>query len=203
MNDLRTAAQQALEALHEIGWSNDTRWQSDRAATVIPALKAALAEPVPTQSKLAAAGFTPRDKRLECDECGKKFTRLLLPIHKCSGALLGKLADHVAALAEPVQEPGNGGRTGWPPGLLQDDCRGLSKWLASRPDARQRLREALAEPETCTWQQDGDSDSGLYATSCRHYFNLEEGTPEDNKMAWCCYCGKKLAQELITENEDE
>ena len=46
---------------------------------------------------------------------------------------------------EPVQEPDNGGKTGWPPGLLQDDCRGLSKWLASRPDARQRLREALAE----------------------------------------------------------
>lgn len=48
------------------------------------------------------------------------------------------------ALAQP-QEPDNGGKTGWPPGLLQDDCRGLSKWLASRPDARQRLREALAE----------------------------------------------------------
>lgn len=34
-------------------------------------------------------------------------------------------------------------RTGWPPGLLQDDCKGLSKWLASRPDARRRVREAL------------------------------------------------------------
>jgi hypothetical protein len=51
-----------------------------------------------------------------------------------------------AALAEPVQEPDNGGKTGWPPALLQDDCRGLSKWLASRPDARQRLREALEKP---------------------------------------------------------
>ncbi len=60
-----------------------------------------------------------------------------------------------------------------------------------------------AEPETCTWHQDGDSDSGVYATSCRHYFNLEDGTPEDNKMQWCCYCGKKLARELITEDDDE
>ena len=60
-----------------------------------------------------------------------------------------------------------------------------------------------AEPETCTWHQDGDSDSGVYATSCGHYFNLEDGTPEDNKLAWCCYCGKKLAQELITEDEDD
>ena len=68
------------------------------------------------------------------------------------------------------------------------------------------LRAALAqqaEPETCTWHQDGDSDSGVYATSCRHYFNLEDGTPEDNKMQWCCYCGKKLVQELITEDGDE
>jgi hypothetical protein len=65
------------------------------------------------------------------------------------------------------------------------------------------LKAALVEPDYCTWQQDGDSDSGLYATSCRHYFNLEDGTPEDNKMSWCCYCGKKLAQELITEDEDD
>ena len=40
------AMRMALEALHEIGWSNNTRWQSDRAATVIPALRGALAEPV-------------------------------------------------------------------------------------------------------------------------------------------------------------
>ena len=70
-------------------------------------------------------------------------------------------------------------------------------------DAEQALKAALAEPETCTWQQDGDSDSGSYGTSCRRYFNLEDGTPEDNKMAWCCYCGKRLAQELITEDEDD
>ena len=72
--------------------------------------------------------------------------------------------------------------------------------------ALRNLRAALAqqdEPETCTWHQDGDSDSGTYSTSCRHHFNLEDGTPEDNKMSWCCYCGKKLAQELITEGGDD
>jgi len=26
--------------------------------------------------------------------------------------------------------------TGWPPGLLQDDCRALSRWLANRLGAR-------------------------------------------------------------------
>lgn len=65
------------------------------------------------------------------------------------------------------------------------------------------LAQEQAAPDTCTWHQDGDSDSGVYATSCRHYFSLEDGTPEDNKMQWCCYCGKQLAQELIAENSDD
>ena len=40
--------------------------------------------PQPSLSKrLAAAGFTRRDTRIECDECGKKVTPQFLPIHKC------------------------------------------------------------------------------------------------------------------------
>lgn len=27
-------------------------------------------------------------------------------------------------------------KTGWSPGLMQDDCTGLAKWFASRMDAR-------------------------------------------------------------------
>lgn len=42
----------------------------------------------------------------------------------------------------------NGGKTGWPPGLLQDDCKGLSRWFASRPDAREVLRRSLREAMT-------------------------------------------------------
>ena len=30
-------------------------------------------------------------------------------------------------------------KTGWPPGLLQDDDRKLSRWFANRPDARYQL----------------------------------------------------------------
>ena len=36
-------------------------------------------------------------------------------------------------------------KTGWPPGMLQDDDKKLSQWLASRPDARLRAREVAAE----------------------------------------------------------
>ncbi len=34
--------------------------------------------------------------------------------------------------------------TGHPPGLLQDDSPELSRWLASKPDARRLAREAAA-----------------------------------------------------------
>ena len=36
-------------------------------------------------------------------------------------------------------------KTGWPPGLLQDDSKQLSKWLASRLDARRIVRLVAAE----------------------------------------------------------
>lgn len=36
-------------------------------------------------------------------------------------------------------------KTGWPPGLLQDDCRPLFKWFANRIDARWTLRKVLSE----------------------------------------------------------
>lgn len=39
----------------------------------------------------------------------------------------------------------DGGKTGWPPGLLQDECKGLSRWFASRLDAREALRRGLRE----------------------------------------------------------
>lgn len=39
----------------------------------------------------------------------------------------------------------NGGKTGWPPGMLQDDSTQLSKWLAGRPDARREAREAALD----------------------------------------------------------
>ena len=32
-------------------------------------------------------------------------------------------------------------KTGWPPGLLQDDCRALSKWFASRLGSPQQIKE--------------------------------------------------------------
>jgi len=41
--------------------------------------------------------------------------------------------------------PADTKRTGWPPGMLQDDDRRLSRWLASRPGARGQVRELCRE----------------------------------------------------------
>ena len=40
----------------------------------------------------------------------------------------------------------NGGKTGHPPGLLQDDSRKLHKWFASRLDARHVIRKQFGDP---------------------------------------------------------
>ena len=45
-----------------------------------------------------------------------------------------------------LEQPEQGGKTGWPAGMLQDDSRELSKALASKPDAKRHAREA-AQPE--------------------------------------------------------
>ncbi len=38
-------------------------------------------------------------------------------------------------------------KTGWPPGLLQDDDRKLSRWFASRPGARYQVRKNIMEQQ--------------------------------------------------------
>lgn len=47
-------------------------------------------------------------------------------------------------LQAPLSDPGAQEGEHWPPGMLQDDSRELSRWLASKPDARQLVREAAA-----------------------------------------------------------
>jgi hypothetical protein len=38
-------------------------------------------------------------------------------------------------------------KTGWPAGLLQDDCSRLSRWFASRPDARYVIRMLFGDQQ--------------------------------------------------------
>ena len=45
----------------------------------------ALAQPQPSLSqKMLAAGYTPRDRKIECDECGKPVSPQMMPLHECA-----------------------------------------------------------------------------------------------------------------------
>jgi hypothetical protein len=62
---------------------------------------------------------------------------------------------------------------------------------------RERFVKSVAEeiergvnPGACKWTV--DDDCGAYDTRCGGKFLITEGTPRENGMKFCCYCGKKL-----------
>jgi hypothetical protein len=57
--------------------------------------------------------------------------------------------------------------------------------------------------DTCLWSQD-DWDSDCWNTECGEAFCITEGTPKENKMNFCVYCGKPLKERpFIEEVEDD
>lgn len=44
--------------------------------------------------------------------------------------------------------------------------------------------------EVCEWVYDEPYE--YYETECGESFAILEGTPEDNKMKFCTYCGRKI-----------
>lgn len=54
-----------------------------------------------------------------------------------------------------------------------------------------KSKNGTDERPTCTWRAD---DDGVYQTECGNAFVLNDGTPKDNRMAYCCYCGKVLLE---------
>lgn len=54
----------------------------------------------------------------------------------------------------------------------------------------------------CTWSE---NEEGSYDTSCGNCFVITDGSPLDNKMHFCCYCGKSLREQkykVSTEIDD-
>lgn len=55
-----------------------------------------------------------------------------------------------------------------------------------------------AEPKrglTCLWSR-ADDDTDMWETSCGHAFTIIDGTPSDNHMGFCCYCGRRVDEEI-------
>jgi len=68
------------------------------------------------------------------------------------------------------------------------------------PKNQDRLWRALwkgkAPVTPCAWQEDAD---GNWETGCGNLFILNDGTPAENGMGYCCYCGKPLKQNVYEE----
>lgn len=54
----------------------------------------------------------------------------------------------------------------------------------------------------CTWSQDGEGED-LWITGCGNCFRIDEGTPSENKMNFCCYCGASLFESPWVDDEWE
>lgn len=54
----------------------------------------------------------------------------------------------------------------------------------------------------CTWVYDEWEDA--WNTTCGEKFQLTEGTPKDNGMKYCCYCGSEIGEgEWNVRHSDE
>jgi len=53
---------------------------------------------------------------------------------------------------------------------------------------------------SCAWVQDGVGEQA-WDTSCHHRFLLNEDTPSENHMQYCCYCGKPVTEVEATDEE--
>lgn len=51
--------------------------------------------------------------------------------------------------------------------------------------------QTTADP--CEWEL-VDSDFGTWESSCENVFVIHEGTPSENEMHFCCYCGRPLKE---------
>lgn len=50
--------------------------------------------------------------------------------------------------------------------------------------------------EECKWVQD---EEDVWNTDCGNNFIINEGSPIDNNMKYCCYCGKQIKTVLFEQ----
>lgn len=58
-----------------------------------------------------------------------------------------------------------------------------------------RVVQPPVSGSACVWAQSYDSDS--WDTGCGNAFTINDGTPKENQMAFCCFCGRKLNERLV------
>ena len=90
---------------------------------------------------------------------------------------------------------------------LQEDCNRYHEWGMHEgyEEAKEKYKckywntehkecsqgNTIVIEEVCEWTLI-DEDFNAYDTSCKSPWCLESGTPSDNKMNYCPYCGRKI-----------
>jgi hypothetical protein len=54
----------------------------------------------------------------------------------------------------------------------------------------------MSASNKCTWFQDDDGHepTDKWDSACGESFTLNDGTPSENRMRFCCYCGRPLVE---------
>ena len=59
--------------------------------------------------------------------------------------------------------------------------------------------EETSNEDNCNWKLT-DIDNDTWTTDCGHDFNLLSGTPDENEMVFCPYCGKHIYEEAVKDD---
>ena len=60
-----------------------------------------------------------------------------------------------------------------------------------------KVNAPAAQDRNCTWTHEVHHESDAWDTQCGNAFLLVEGTPAENDMAFCPYCGGHLVTEPV------
>lgn len=54
----------------------------------------------------------------------------------------------------------------------------------------------------CDWHQD-EHQGETWGTDCGHYFTIIDGSPADNEMKFCPFCGDEIEQHEVRNAGDD
>lgn len=69
----------------------------------------------------------------------------------------------------------------------KDSADGTKAWPVPQSEPKRK--------PACLWSR-ADDDTDVWETKCGHAFTIIDGTPTDNQMAFCCYCGRRVDEEI-------
>ena len=74
-----------------------------------------------------------------------------------------------------------------------DAPKTVKQITASTKDIAQQAYAAGREARpVCLW----NNVDGCWETTCGNAFEINDGTPSENHMTYCCYCGGKVEEEI-------